>query len=45
MPLQTVRVRPWMQRLIWLLLLWLGGVAAVAALAYGLRFIVHIVGA
>lgn len=32
--------RPLAQRLVWFVLLWLGGLAAVAAAAYGLRALI-----
>ncbi len=39
------RGRLWLRRIAWLAVFWLGGVAAVGLLAYGLRFIVNIAGA
>ncbi|MCA1855281.1 DUF2474 domain-containing protein [Massilia oculi] len=36
--------REWMRRLGWLAALWLGGVSALAAVAYALRMLMHALG-
>lgn len=38
------RRREWVRRVGWLAVLWAGGVAVVAATAYGLRIVMHWVG-
>lgn len=40
----TTRVRLWLRRVLWLVLLWLLGVLVVGTLAYGLRLVMGWVG-
>lgn len=42
MPAQEKRPRQWLARVGWLLLFWIGGVAALAAVSYALKVVMRL---